>query len=80
MRIRWTIGTYYGPTHAPTALVLFAFPLALVALLLSFRWLASSVADRDDGTEATTIVRLCALATLSGTVLTQIVLIGLNVA
>ncbi|WP_115864404.1 hypothetical protein [Halorussus litoreus] len=41
IRIRWTVGTYpqYGPEHAPTLLVLAAFPAVVVALALGARWL-----------------------------------------
>ncbi len=41
VRIRWTVGTYqqYGPEHAPTLLVLAAFPAVVAALALGARWL-----------------------------------------
>ena len=40
MRIRWSVGTYYGPEYASTAVVLTAFPLAIAAGAAAFRALA----------------------------------------
>lgn len=40
IRIRWTVGTYYGPEFAPALLVMAAFPLFVAGLFVGLRALA----------------------------------------
>lgn len=82
VRIRWSIGTYYGPEYAPTPLALAAFPALVAVLYVGFRVLAWSLeragAFEADETVGRTIYELCALATLTMLVLIQLAFVAAN--
>lgn len=46
MRIHWKVGTYrhYGPEHAPTLVVLVAFPVIVAGLYVGALWLRNYLA------------------------------------
>ncbi|USZ70893.1 hypothetical protein [Natronosalvus halobius] len=81
VRIRWTIGTYYGPEYAPTLGVLVAFPVALIGLYVGARWLRTWLVRRgavDEFDEFRLVYDACVLATLGVIVACQFVLVVLN--
>ena len=82
VRIRWSIGTYYGPEYAPTSLALAVFPILVAVIDVGLRTLAwglerSGAFDTSDG-----VVRLiyegCALATLLTVVAVQVLFVVAN--
>lgn len=80
VRIRWSVGTYYGPEHAPTALALAAFPV-LVALTYVGLWALGRGLERAADGEfdhVRAIYELCALATLATLVIAQVAFIAAN--
>lgn len=81
VRIRWSVGTYYGPEYAPTSLALAAFPVLVAAAYVGFRALVWGL-ERADAFDADDLARLvyelCALATLLTLVFVQIVFIVAN--
>ncbi|UTF54231.1 hypothetical protein [Natronosalvus rutilus] len=78
VRIRWTIGTYYGPEHAPTLAVLVAFPVSLIGLYAGAQWLRTWLVRRGAIDEFRLVYDACVLATLSVIVACQFVLVVLN--
>ncbi|MFC7232098.1 hypothetical protein ACFQMM_13150 [Saliphagus sp. GCM10025308] len=81
VRIRWTIGTYYGPEHAPTLVVLVAFPLALAGLYAGAWWLRTWLVRRgaiDELDEFRLVYDACVLAILGAIGACQFVLVVLN--
>jgi hypothetical protein len=78
MRIRWTIGTYYGPEFAPTAVVLWAFPIAVAATYLGFRVVARYLERAGEPNEARVICEVVTLAVVGLLVLTQVGLVAAN--
>lgn len=78
VRIRWSIGTYYGPEYAPATLVLAAFPVAAAVAYLGFRLLASRLERTAGFEDARDVYEVCALATLGAIVLVQAVLVVAN--
>lgn len=78
VRIRWSVGTYYGPEHAPTHLALTAFPAVVAVTYLGVRALATGL----EGTAAFDRFRgyyeLCALAGLATLVLAQVAFVVAN--
>jgi hypothetical protein len=78
VRIRWSVGTYYGPEYAPAALVLAAFPVAAAVAYLGFRLLARRLERTAGFEDARDVYELCALATLGAVVLVQVALLAAN--
>jgi hypothetical protein len=80
VRIRWSVGTFYGPEFAPTALVLWAFPLALAATYLGLRALAGYLDGVDELTGFRPMYEVTTLAVLFLLVLAQVGLVLANLA
>ena len=82
VRIRWSIGTYYGPEYAPTPLALAAFPALVAVTYVGFRALRAGLERAGAFEAAATSVRggyeLCALATLLTVVFVQVVFVVAN--
>lgn len=80
MRIHWTLGLgpYVGPEHAPTVLVLAAFPLLVAATFLGFAALAAVLRDVPEFGAAEPYYRAAALGTLAMLVLAEAALVALN--
>lgn len=51
VRIRWSVGTHYGPEHAPTIAVLATIPIVVGLALVVFR-AGATVLERADGSDA----------------------------
>ncbi|RZV11644.1 hypothetical protein BDK88_0524 [Natrinema hispanicum] len=82
VRIRWSIGTYYGPEYAPTPLALATFPALVAVIYVGFRALVWGL-ERAGAFDATddlvrSVYELCALVTLLALVFVQIVFIVAN--
>ena len=80
MRIRWSVGTYYGPEHAPTAVVLAAFPILVAVAIGAFRGVAVAL-ERSDGDEfdgTRPYYEVAALTVLLSLVVTQVALVAAN--
>ena len=80
MRIRWSVGTYYGPESAPTAVVLAAFPVLVAVAVGTLRGIAV-VLERSDGDEFDAVRPYYAVATLTvllSLVVTQVALVAAN--
>ncbi|WP_435553150.1 hypothetical protein [Natrinema sp. CGMCC1.2065] len=79
VRIRWSVGTYYGPEYAPTVLALTAASGLVAAAYLGLRALGTAL----EGTEAFDRRRgyyeLCVLTVLLTLVLGQIAFVTANV-
>ena len=80
VRIRWSVGTYYGPEFAPTAPVFAAFPVVVAALYVGFRWLAARLERADDLGDGRIAYELSALLTLLVVLLVQVALLVANLA
>ena len=82
VRIRWSVGTYYGPEYAPTPLALAAFPVLVAMLYVGFRGLAWGLeragAFEADETVGRSIYERCVLATLTMLVLVQLAFVAAN--
>lgn len=90
VRIRWAVGTHYGPEYAPTLLVLSAFPATIALLYVGFRLLgrrlenagafgAESAETAGGVTVGRFVYETCVLATLCVMVAVQIALVAANV-
>lgn len=77
-RIRWTIGTYYGPEYAPTVAVVAVFPVFVVALYVGFRWLRRYLEKAKEFESVSPYYEFVTLATLGLVVSVQILLVALN--
>jgi uncharacterized membrane protein YidH (DUF202 family) len=78
MRIRWSLGTHYGPEFAPTGLVLTAVPVAIVLVFGGARALAGAFEGREQGYKTRHVYELCTLAVLLSLVLIQVTLVVAN--
>lgn len=83
VRIRWTVGpsVHYGPEHAPTVIVLTAFPVVLVGLYLGTCGLSAYLErtqDREDREPIRLIFDICLLMVLGIGLISQLGLIVLN--
>ena len=82
VRIRWSVGTYYGPEYAPTPLVLAAFPALVAVTYVGFRALAWGLertgAFETDEAFVRGSYELCTLATLTMLVLVLVVFVAAN--
>ncbi|ELZ19811.1 hypothetical protein C477_07528 [Haloterrigena salina JCM 13891] len=78
LRIRWSVGTYYGPEYAPTVIVLAAFPILVAVAAAAFRG-GATLLERSEGFDGNWgYYELAALVVLLSLLLTQIVLIVAN--
>lgn len=80
VRIRWTVGTYYGPEFAPAAVVLSAFPLAVAASYLGFRALGRYLERSGELTDSRAVYEVVTLAVLVLLVLVQVGIVFANLA
>lgn len=78
MRIRWSVGTYYGPEYAPTAVVLAAFPLLVAVAVGACRGLATVLERSDEFDGNRGYYELAALAVLLWLLIGQIGLVVAN--
>ncbi|WP_339102297.1 hypothetical protein [Haloterrigena salinisoli] len=78
MRIRWSVGTYYGPEHAPTTLVLAAFPILVAVAVGAFRGLVAGLERLEEFDGNRGYYELAALVVLLSLLLTQIALVVAN--
>ncbi|MFA9417190.1 hypothetical protein [Natrinema sp. HArc-T2] len=82
VRIRWSIGTYYGPEYAPTPLALAAFPAIIAVIYVGF-WAVRVGLERTGAFDATddlvrSVYELCALVTLLTLVVVQVLFVAAN--
>lgn len=78
MRIRWSVGTHYGPATAPTTVVLVGIPLLVAVAVGVFRGFAA-IFERVDAIDgARGAYELAALAVLLCLVLAQLALVVAN--
>lgn len=78
MRIRWSVGTYYGPEYAPTLAVLAGFSIVVAIAYLGFRWLALLLEGTDEFDAARGYYELATGAVLASIVLFQIAIVAAN--
>lgn len=78
MRIRWTIGTHYGPEYASTAVVLAAFPLGVAAAVAVSRAAAAVLERTAEFDAARAWYELAVLAVLLWLLLAQVALVVAN--
>ncbi|MDS0476616.1 hypothetical protein [Natrinema sp. 1APR25-10V2] len=80
VRIRWSVGTYYGPEHAPATLALASFPVLVALTFLGLRALGRGLERAADGEfdRVRGIYELCVLATLTTLVLSQVAFVAAN--
>ncbi|MFC4542767.1 hypothetical protein ACFO5R_12630 [Halosolutus amylolyticus] len=78
IRIRWSVGTSYGPEHAPTLLVLATFPALVAIALVGFRGLSLLLERTDEFDAARGYYELAALLVLLALVLTQVATVTAN--
>ena len=78
MRIRWTIGTHYGPAHAPTAVVLAAFPVLVAVAIGASRGLAAVRERSGEFDETRAYYELAVLTVLLWLVIGQVGLVVAN--
>lgn len=82
VRIRWTVGETYhvGPEHAPTTLVLVAFPLFVALTYVGFVALGRVLEGIGDLEGSRVYYDLAVLGTLGLVVLVQTLLVAMNLA
>lgn len=78
MRIRWTIGTHYGPEYAPSLLVLAAIPVLIAVLVGAFRAVATVLERADERDAVRGCYELCVLAVLLSLLAGQVALVVAN--
>lgn len=80
IRIHWQLGygPYYGPEFAPTAVVLAAFPVVLTGILVGSSLLARTFRGDDSFEAVQPYYEWGILAVLAFVLLTQLVIIRLN--
>lgn len=79
IRIHWSLGgPYYGPEFAPTWVILLLFPLLVGGLALGFYCVASGLRAVDEFDAVRPFYTLAAIGTLGVLVVTQALLIVVN--
>lgn len=78
VRIRWSIGTHYGPEYAPTAVALAAFPALAAAAYLGLRALGTVLEDTEAFDRRRGSYELCALTVLVALVIGQVAFVAAN--
>ena len=78
VRIRWSVGTSYGPEFAPTMLVLAGFPVAIGAVFVGARALATGLRRRTELDDVRPVYEACTLAVLVALGLGQLGLVLAN--
>ncbi len=79
VRIRWSIGTHYGPEYAPTAVALAAATALVAVAYLGLRTLGTVLERRGAFDRHRGYYELCALAVLVTLVLCQLAVVAANV-
>lgn len=77
-RIRWSIGTHYGPEFAPTLAVVTVFPVVVTVLYIGFRWFGTFLEETSEFENARLLYEFVAFATLGTVVFVQGLLVALN--
>ncbi|PGF16352.1 hypothetical protein CP556_09655 [Natrinema sp. CBA1119] len=78
VRIRWSVGTYYGPEYAPTAAALACFPAVVAVTYVGLRTLGTVLEGTTEFDRHRGYYELCALAVLTVLVLVQIAFVAAN--
>ncbi|QRV13688.1 hypothetical protein JMJ58_12060 [Haloterrigena salifodinae] len=78
LRIRWSVGTYYGPEYAPTAIVLAAFPILVAVAVSAFRGGATLLEQTETGSRERGYYELAALSVLLSLLVAQLALVLAN--
>ena len=78
MRIRWSVGTHYGPEHAPATLVLAAFPILVAVAVGAFRGVAAVLERTETSERERDYYELAALLVLLSLLVTQFALVLAN--
>ena len=78
MRIRWSVGTHYGPEYAPTVVALAAFPVLVAVAVGAFRGVAAVLEGNDEFDATRPYYEVAALTVLLSLVFTQVALVAAN--
>lgn len=78
VRIRWSVGTYYGPEYAPTALALTLFPAVIALTYVGLRALATALEGTEEFDRHRGYYELCVLAVLAVLLFVQITFVAAN--
>ncbi|MFC3959550.1 hypothetical protein [Halovivax cerinus] len=77
VRIRWSVGTHYGPEYASTGPVMLAFTVTVAGAVVTCLWIAKRVAG-DGRPDARLVIELVGAAVGALLVATQVLVVGLN--
>ncbi|ADB62141.1 hypothetical protein Htur_3277 [Haloterrigena turkmenica DSM 5511] len=78
LRIRWSVGTYYGPEYAPTTIALAAFPILVAVAVGAFRGLANVLVRTEAGDRERGHYELAVLTVLLSLLVIQVTLVLAN--
>lgn len=78
VRIRWSVGTYYGPEFAPAIVFATAFPVFIAGLFVGFRALARSLERRYALADIRPIYAATAVGVLLAVLFSQVAILMLN--
>lgn len=78
VRIRWSIGTYYGPEYAPTYLALVVFPVIVALTYLGFWALGTALEGSPEFDRHRGYYELCTLVVLAVLVIVQVAFVAAN--
>lgn len=78
VRIRWSVGTYYGPEYAPTDVALAVFPVVVAVAYLGLRALGTALEGTPEFDRHRGYYELCALAVLATLVIVQVAFVVAN--
>ncbi|WP_126662189.1 hypothetical protein [Haloterrigena salifodinae] len=78
LRIRWSVGTYYGPEYAPTAIVLAAFPILVAVAVGAFRGGATLLEQTETDSRERGYYELATLSVLLSLLVAQLALVLAN--
>lgn len=78
VRIRWSIGTHYGPEYAPTPIALAVFPILIALLFVGLRALGTALEGTAGFDQHRGYYELCVLAVLTAVAIVQIAFVAAN--
>jgi hypothetical protein len=78
VRIRWSVGTYYGPEYAPTPVALALFPAFVTVTYLGVRALGTALEGTPEFDRHRGYYELCALAVLATLAIVQVAFVVAN--
>lgn len=78
LRIRWAVGTHYGPEHASTLAVLGALTLTMIVVAVGSRLLVTVVDTRGGPAAVRRAVEIVSVGVLVSLLLLQTLLVGMN--